>query len=869
MKTPTLLALYAAIVIALALLFLRSGTVTGPTALADVEAIAPIEERGTVEPNALPLWARAPEVAAVRVEASIELEGAAPTAFQGPFTQVTGRVVDQDGKPLEGARIQLRSTNWPEKADVVELEPLGNEIFTRLGMGFEVQADAAGHFRVDAPFGANTSYELAIVADPMHDSAELRFGRGGIAAMTEGRVDVGEIRLAVTGSIFGTVTDSRGQPLSGARMDTGPSPWGTFSRSSLVREDGTFLLPHARVGTYMVKARLNGYMNAFREDVTVKARESTGPIHIILENATSIQGRFVDEAGAPIEKVRVLGSPRSGSSGAYAKSQADGTFTMYLPQTEPFSLEATHADYVQWGDRRQRDRLFEPGTHVGTITLNKLEQVRFTVVEKVGGEPLRSFGLAIARYKGSEAASGRSTHLHLPEVMEHPDGVFTTGARGKRDAYVAYAPGFLMAEGSVLPTEESIATGAPAQEVVLQRGGGVVGRLMEDGEPVFGASIDFTPGSRSHQEFAPQDRLSFQIKSGPDGRFRTTGLPLFVGVRLTARSPSGGAPILRMLKPLGTEDLLELGDLEFAEGGTVVGKVLLPEEIDPGGITVYIGDWEEGVHQVTDSAGAFRFASVALGEHCFRQRGRSEVLESGGVVKAKVEPGTVTEVLMDLRSQALVDVELEIDLGSRSTAGLKVDFIEQHPVGRDPKFGVSSQNWVRIGEANESGVAVGRCRAVQGARVHVRLPHGERLLHVGNPISVSYGPTFRERARFELGSIQFDLGTSQVLPDNGLFCVDLDTPGGTVSSTRRLHIRLTGGDVDESFQDWAALEGTELTLHGIAPGDWEFTAYAQAKDAPRGEVTSTDGRQSLGPKRNLELKGTASVRDGETTRAGS
>lgn len=833
---------------------LRANSPSAPAALdsavpsdvevVDIEAAGPLGIPEALDPRAA-------------LDTRAESNTTVPTAMDGPSTHVEGRVVDQEGEPLVGTRLQLCLYGAPEGAELPELPRLGNEGSTRQRIGVEGLTDASGAFGLEAPFGAETIYWLEIAADRFHDSGRLRFGRDGVPPLVKGQMDVGEIRLAATGSIFGTVTGVRGQPLADVKMDTGPGPSTTYSRGSISNADGTFVIPHAIVGTYMVKAKLEGYLSKQAEGVTVLAGEDTGPIEMVLEDAPRMEGRVVDESGTPIEKVRLWGWPKSSGSGAGARTKADGTFVVFLPQAEPYSLEATHPDYQQWGDDRGED--YEPGTNHGTITLRKAPQVTFRLVDKANNEPISAFGIKIAR---NEGAGGGGTFHRLPRLTDHPDGTATLGATPRRDGYVAYAPGFLMQTGAVLPVNES---GAPQQRILMDRGAGVKGRLMKDGEPMTSAPIDFTPGSGYRDAFTPVERLSFKVQSGSDGTFETTGLPAPGKVRLTATRPDGGAPRVLMLEGLESGEVRDLGNIEFVEGGTVSGRVLLPEGIDPGGITIYRGDWREDINQVTDSEGHFRFENVPAGKSTFGQRGRPEIIEDGGSVEATVEPNAVTEVVLDLREYALVDVTLEIDLGEHSAAGLSVRLYVPAPAGQAPKLGVDSRRQVALGTTDEQGFVSARCPAVNDARVEVSLPHGQRLQNEGDPLSIAFGPPFAERVSFGVSTLMVKLGKHRDLLTDGKLRLDFAKPGGGPFHTHFIYLPLKGGELQPGMGEWATLTGTDLTLHGIAQGEWDITAYATKKGAPWVKVKLPSGGTRSTAKREFEFTSSVILRPGKTT----
>ena len=817
-----------------------------PALLQDSEAGA---EPASLEPSSPPL-AESAEAnrSELRSVGSPETDEEEAPPFDGPIARVVGSIVDQEGAPISATRVQLVGYRWPEGVEVPELRRLGWESFSGTSTGYETKTDEQGQFTVEAPFGDKAGYELRAAASRFHDSVRIRFGRDGEQPVVEGTVDVGEIRLAASGSIFGTVSSVRGEPIAEAVMGTGPERSTTYGHGSLSRADGSFVIPHARVGTYMVMARAEGYVSELAEDVTVKLGEDTGPIDLILKDASKLEARVVDEAGQPIEGVRFWGWPKSSGRGAGARSKADGSVVIYLPQDEPYTMQATHPDYEQWGVEHDKTRLFEPNTQLGTITLKQLPPIRFSAVDEANGEELTAFGIIIARDEGSESESSGTTFYSHPSVKEHPGGVLEKSAQPGRDACVAYAPGFLMKRVDVRPTEESVRAGEPAQTLRLSRGAGIKGRLIWEGEPVPAVPIEVMPGSKYRDQFTPDKQTSFTIKAGPDGRFETTGINSRVKVRLTARRPGSKTPLLVFLEPLKTGEVHDLGDLEFQEGGEIVGRVLLPPGLDPGGITVFRGDWREDRNTTTDSEGVFRFDAVPPGEVTLGQRGRPEVIEGGGSAKAVVTAGEVTSVEFDLRDQAMIDIELELRLDNAAMSGGSVTLLgEELPSGSSFVL-TGRRSQVKLGDVGEGGVVRARTRPMEAAFVQVRLPHGASLEHVGAPLEIKYGPPFRASVTFEASTLVLELGESIELPEEGSLNVMCSGPTNQLGSGSFVGLPIVGGAIDPSMAPWATSENGEITVRGLRPGEWTVEVSAVKKGAPRVETELPSGATRYGPK---------------------
>ena len=226
------------------------------------------EDRGVAAPEEstpVPLAERA-EIVAVP-DAS-----AAPPGE--PRCVVRGRIADQEGRGLRGVRIRLFAYKvWAEGVDL----PRVDERYDL--RGFEVHTDATGAFEIAAPPPTNKITTLRVEPDPYHDSHRISFNSerdDAEPSLSEGARDLGEIRLTATGALRGRVVDTQGEPIADADIDVGPGRSTTYSRSTRSEVDGTFLLGHAPIGTYAIKAKVEGYLSGYIEPVTVIAGRDNG-----------------------------------------------------------------------------------------------------------------------------------------------------------------------------------------------------------------------------------------------------------------------------------------------------------------------------------------------------------------------------------------------------------------------------------------------------------------------------------------------------------------------------------------------------------------------------------------------------------------
>jgi protocatechuate 3,4-dioxygenase beta subunit len=152
---------------------------------------------------------------------------------------IKGRVVDDEGRPLPDAKIELIMSLW----------------FGDHGTSFRcdtAKTDAAGKFRIGGLW-AGDSYELHVSAK----DCETR-GTQCLAGTVGGTSDFGKIALpSIGGVVEGRMLDSSGKPLAGVRVfNSGDAPQPIETRSDA---DGRFRLAGLRKGTVYVSAEQKGY----------------------------------------------------------------------------------------------------------------------------------------------------------------------------------------------------------------------------------------------------------------------------------------------------------------------------------------------------------------------------------------------------------------------------------------------------------------------------------------------------------------------------------------------------------------------------------------------------------------------------------
>ncbi|MEM9378495.1 MAG: carboxypeptidase-like regulatory domain-containing protein [Planctomycetota bacterium] len=775
------------------------------------------------------------------VEAAAEPETAAPT--DAPSCSILGVVVDAEQRPLPDALIQLAQfQEWNPDGAGAAIAQFGATRWKSM-IGFEVRTAADGSFRLEVPEPSGERQAFYAAADRHHDSFTLWFGgtRGQTRpTLTAGEHDLGAIVLGGTGAIRGQVTDASGAPMEGVRIGIGETKSTTLGRYATTGPDGRYVLAHAPVGTYGVDAEMEGWVDQFIAPVTVEAGRDAGPVDFALERAPTLTGRVVDVAGAPIEKVRLWGWPESSGSGAGTRSKADGTFLIALPQEEPYTLEATHPDFVKWGSANDRSTLYEPGMSDLEIVMTPAEKTTFHVVDAATKEPIERFGLRILQDNGSKAKKRVYTEKRRPKLEDHPGGTALSSGRPGEDIYVVHADGYLLASGDI----EHDVEGEPVQTVELRLGGRLIGRVVEDGAPVEGANVDVV---RSRGSRVDENTL-LRTVTDAEGRFTLAGLA-GGGYRLTVR-PRAGAPVVREGLSCRAGEDTDLGEVALVPGGTITGTVLLPAGVDPGDLTVRRGAWEDGHTTTTDASGRFHFESVPAGKQTLYQEGRPGAIDSGGTTTVEVVSGETADVTIDATDLVLVPIQIAIDLGPLPAKDARVTLLAvDAPESMDFR---SRKRWqIDLGRTNEDGVASAAGRPIGPSRVRLRLASGGALEHPTARVDVIPGGSVEATVAFELASMKLTGVDALPLSGKGTLNVVLESDGWK-SLWNRVEVPFEEGELRPEEGPFQALDGGALTVRGLGPGSYTMTVYGQAAGAPDVRTDLGDGSFRMGPERMFE-----------------
>jgi hypothetical protein len=248
-----------------------------------------------------------------------------------PEALLAGRVLDAEGRPIAGARLEVG------RFEVGPTFAIGSP-------GRQVEADEEGRFRLrglgdDVPLTLNVRADgyLGVALDlqpPHQEPLEVRLNRGG--------------------TVFGELVDEGGRPVAGAfltaRIDPQSQvhhrpPSGGEAATASSDDDGRFELTAVPVGVVTIDvASRDGGARVQAPAGTVGEGERVGPLRIEVQSALEIAGRVVRADGTPAAGASVAAvqeRPGGGSSSMGTTADALGRFRLRGLPPGPVTVVAT------------------------------------------------------------------------------------------------------------------------------------------------------------------------------------------------------------------------------------------------------------------------------------------------------------------------------------------------------------------------------------------------------------------------------------------------------------------------------------------------------------------------------------------------
>jgi hypothetical protein len=550
------------------------------------------------------------------------------------------------------------------------------------GFGLGWLSDLGAARRVEAPTGADP--DRAEAKPPPLEIANERPSER-TSTDPEPAKPPAELPPEPTGTISGTVVDSRNRPLAGVEVaavlgvatDVEAFDPETRSRERVAARtrsgaDGTFALEVAAGRAHELRGSAPGYALGVVSEVHGGERAT-----LLLKHGAILSGTARrKEGGAPVAGARTFLVPSSGRTVAPVWESRTDEKGGYVAENLP---PGAYLFYVF------PERL---ACSVGQVQLSEGESRTLDVSVPTGA-------IVLGEVKDAETklpianAEVSPYGFHLLTVRTDPAGRYELAVQEEEKLAIAVwarAPGYGVYEAAADPGEG----GVVRADFELARGCNARGRVVSrERAPVPDADV-LARASGGEVGMWRFDRRS--ARTDRDGRFLLTDLRTDLPHGIAVRKDRFAEGVLRTIEA-GIAGEVDLGDLVLAPGGSLEGSVVTAsgDGVQAAEVTLTAKDpsriWGDlfARSATTDAKGVFRFADLAAGDFRFdvqardlppRKEGWALTLAEGEAKRDfRVIVGEGRAIggrVVDARDLAVEGAEIEVTAAASDRPGLVV-----------------------------------------------------------------------------------------------------------------------------------------------------------------------------------------------------
>ncbi len=552
----------------------------------------------------------ATEAAAEERESLLSAVPAEVLAVERPRLIIVGRTLDQGGRAVAGARVAITLRDEEQRA-----------------------TDSEGRFEFEMdppPYYGGASMRIT-ARDFSRTKVRLEIERGGLS------IDLGDIMLAPGGSVSGWVRDEAGVGQEGAEVFAMPparpgsfSPFAKeweYSSLSFARTDaqGRFVLSGVPTGFVDVCAQKEAMLSGRVPGVAVAPRSETRDVSLVLGEIPAdsvISGIVLDEEDAPVPHAP-LTIRRHSERGVWVNSMTadgQGRFRLEKEVDGPVTIQAA-GRRTRRGEGTEHHRSgaaeVEPGTRDLILRLRAPQWIEIAARDE-HGDAVPVDSVYIVSRTRSEGGSRTSSSAKLQREEDSVSVSIVCPA--VRFGLVIDKVGYETVE---IPSMEPGDVGERI-EVVLRPLPVLRGVVRTGAAPVEGAVVQLHSVVPENQEFTyagfPWLWLGVDghgTMTDAEGRF---ALPLdFEEIKegldfvLHASGERLAPALSRTFRLDGLNHPREI-EIEMMPGGSIGGRLLLPDGTSPAGMYVGASNGDGTLQaQRVAADGAFRFDHLMPG----------------------------------------------------------------------------------------------------------------------------------------------------------------------------------------------------------------------------------------------------------------
>jgi protocatechuate 3,4-dioxygenase beta subunit len=539
---------------------------------------------------------------------------------------VSGRVIDEAGKPVAKVRVSARGGVLGSARDAAS----ANVSTTDDKGAFTIAALPSGSHRLLAVDGEHAPAQSApiTVADRPVGNVEIVMRAGGVLA--------------------GSVADDAHKPVPYATVrvtSANQMVWSTSARQATTDDKGAFELRGLPRAKLQIRADSDTAASKI-VDLDLSSKPRLDNVVLVLDVAGSITGVVVDDKGAPVPEVQVnafpdifggastdslalagFSSTTTGGGGEFTiRGRPDGGYRIWAARRSAgFGDWGQQGTAAKTGDKDVRIILAAPGSLVGKVALTGSDA------------PPKLVTVAIGFQMPTPVPDGA---FHINDVAP---GTYDVTFRGAEFA-------------DLIQHDVKIEPGKPTDlgTVTVTRGRKLVGKVVDKaGAPVAGAKI----------------KLGAMLFSSADATEQVEGFESMSGIRSTL-SDQDGMFVVVGVPPKATSAMADHPD----RGRSLA--VAIPEgEADPPPVTLALRGFGSIAGKVTKKGEPV--PSVAVGESSKGGGAQTQFTQTGAdgtfsLARVPEGPHVLNVVQPALMSMKSTSVPVQVTAGKQTTANIEI-----------------------------------------------------------------------------------------------------------------------------------------------------------------------------------------------------